>query len=120
MDKNESNRNTPLPRKLFRRSRVTLFGIVVIGLLAVLWLISTALITVMTILAELNTVSSDTIILVQTIAEFIHIDVAGAIGTIATAVIARYGIREFSANWKGKEHDSETNNEENLSENEMV
>ena len=119
MFKTESKQNTQLPRKLFRRSRVTLFGIVVIALLAILWLISTALITVMTILAELRSVSSDTIILVQTVAEFIHIDVAGAIGTIATAVIARYGIREFSANWKGKEYNSETDIEENLSQNEI-
>lgn len=106
----KSKENTPLRRY----SRVTKFGYVVIFLLALLWLISTILITVMTIIAELKGATSEVTTLIETVSGFIKIDVAGAIGTIATAVIARYGIREFSANWKGVKYDSETEKDEQL------
>ena len=109
----KSKENTPSRRY----SRVTKFGYVVIFLLALLWLISTLLISVMTIIAEMKGATSEVTTLIATVSEFIKIDVAGAIGTIATAVIARYGIREFSANWKGVKYDSETDKDEQLDPN---
>lgn len=106
---NQSKESTPSKRS---HSRVTRFAYVIIFILAGLYLISTGMIFTLTLLAEKYQVTSDISNLVTSVSEFIKIDVAGAIGTIATAVIARYGVREFSANWKGVKYDSETENGE--------
>lgn len=111
MDMNESKRNTPLRR----HSRVTRFAYVIIFLLAGLYIFSSLLIFTLTLMAEKGSVSSNISDLVSRVCDFISIDVAGAIGTIATAVIARYGVREFSANWKGIKYNSETEKDENNS-----
>lgn len=102
--------SSPL-RKRF--SSVTRFAFTVIIILAILYLLSLILISVLTAISIVEASPENITTLISVISDYIHIDVAGAIGTIATAVIARYGVREFSANWKGKEYkDSETEKEE--------
>jgi len=47
--------------------------------------------------------SSEVFHFLETYTQFMKIDVAGAIGTIVTAVVARYGLREATKNLRGKE-----------------
>lgn len=72
------------------------FSGLVIIILTSLYVFSTLIITHLT--TKAMETGSDYELVVK-IAEFIKIDVSTAIGTIATAVVARYGLREFSSNF---------------------
>lgn len=94
-------------RGKIRTSRLLKYSLIIIFLLACLWLISTLIITYLTSRAMEVGVDENVRNMIEVISEFIKIDVSGAIGTIATAIIARYGLREVSANIKGKDYNSE-------------
>lgn len=87
-------------------SRLLKYSLIIIFVLAILWLISTGIITILTLKAMEVGVSDSVMTMVEIISEYLKIDVAAAIGTIATAVVARYGIREATANIKGRDYNS--------------
>lgn len=97
--------NTPIKGKIFS-SRLLKYSLIIIFILAILWLISTFIISFLTIKSMEVGVDSNVVHMIETISEFIKIDVSGVIGTIATAVIARYGLREVSANIAKKDYNS--------------
>lgn len=104
------------PQRLrFLRSRVIKFSFITVLILAGLYLFSTIMIVILTIVAEIKEASPEMLSYLEKVVDFIHIDVAGAIGTIVTATVARYALRETSANIKGQTYNSETNTEENNS-----
>lgn len=92
-------------RKL-NTSRILKYTLIVIFTLSILWLISTSVITTLTLRALEIGVDDNVMNMIEVISEYIKMDVAGAIGTIATAVIARYGLREVSANIAKKDYNS--------------
>ena len=89
-------------------SRILKYTLLIIALLGSLWLISTGIITFLTIKAMDVGVDENVVHMVETVCNFIKIDVSTAIGTIATAVVARYGIREATANISKKDYNSNT------------
>ena len=94
--------------KKLRTSRILKYTLIVILTLTILWLISTSVITFLTYEAMKTGVDENVRNMVETVSEFIKIDISGAIGTIATAVVARYGLREVSANIAKKDYNSNT------------
>lgn len=92
-------------RKL-NTSRILKYTLIVIFTLSILWLISTSVITTLTLRALEIGVDDNVMNMIEVISEYIKMDIAGAIGTIATAVIARYGLREVSANIAKKDYNS--------------
>lgn len=92
-------------RKL-NTSRILKYTLIVIFTLSTLWLISTSVITTLTLKALEIGVDDNVMNMIEVISEYIKMDIAGAIGTIATAVIARYGLREVSANIAKKDYNS--------------
>lgn len=92
-------------RKL-NTSRILKYTLIVIFTLSILWLISTSVITTLTLRALEVGVDDNVMNMIEVISEYIKMDIAGAIGTIATAVIARYGLREVSANIAKKDYNS--------------
>ena len=94
-------------RKL-NTSRILKYTLIVIFTLSTLWLISTSVITTLTLKALEIGVDDNVMNMIEVISEYIKMDIAGAIGTIATAVIARYGLREVSANIAKKDYNSNT------------
>ena len=92
-------------RKL-NTSRILKYTLIVIFTLSILWLISTSVITTLTLKALEVGVDDNVMNMIEVISEYIKMDIAGAIGTIATAVIARYGLREVSANIAKKDYNS--------------
>lgn len=101
---NDSDKNTF--RGKLGSSRLLKYSLIIITVLACLWLISTGIITFLTIKAMSIGVDENIRNMIEVISEYIKIDVSAAIGTIATAVVARYGIREATANIKGKDYNS--------------
>lgn len=87
--------------KSLTHSKLLKYSLIVICLLVFLYLVSVGVITWLTYTAIQNGSSESTTTLIQTVADYIKIEVAGAIGALSTAVIARYGIREATANLKG-------------------
>lgn len=93
--------------KKIKDSRILRYSIAMILVLAILYLISTAVIAVLTFRAMEVGVSNEMMNMIETVTDYIKIEVAGAIGTIGTAVIARYGLREISANIAKKDYNIE-------------
>ena len=111
MAESQSQQNMKSQRKRLRDSRLMMFSLIVVSTLAILYLASTVTIALLTSKALECDSNSDLTLLVQTVSNYIHIDVAGAIGTIATAVCARYLARETAANITGNEATCVKNNE---------
>lgn len=93
--------------KKIKDSRILRYSIAMILVLAILYLISTAVIAALTFRAMEVGVSNEMMNMIETVTDYIKIEVAGAIGTIGTAVIARYGLREISANIAKKDYNIE-------------
>lgn len=93
--------------KKIKDSRILRYSIAMILVLAILYLISTAVIATLTFKAMEVGVSNEMMNMIETVTDYIKIEVAGAIGTIGTAVIARYGLREISANIAKKDYNIE-------------
>lgn len=100
------NTSKPFVKGRLGSSRLLKYSLIIIFVLAILWLISTGIITILTLKAMEVGVSDNVMTMVEIISEYLKIDVAAAIGTIATAVVARYGIREATANIKGRDYNS--------------
>lgn len=111
MDDCRSEKNMKSPRKSLRDSRLMVFALITILTLAILYVVSTITIALLTSKALEQKSNQDLAILVQTISNYIHIDVAVSIGTIATAVCARYLARETTANITGNEVNRKYTNE---------
>ena len=92
-------------RKL-KTSRILKYTLIVIVTLTILWLISTSIITFLTCKAMEVGIDENVRNMVETVCGFIKIDISGAIGAIATAVVARYGIREATANIAKKDYNT--------------
>ena len=78
--------------------KVTL--IVVISLIAV-WAVSTGMIFYLTWLATTKSITPEQITLIQYVADLLKVDIVGAITTVVSFCIARYGLRETAANITG-------------------
>lgn len=98
--------NNQEPKKLLS-SRILKYTMIIIMTLAILWLISTSIITILTIKAMEVGVDENVRNMVETVSNLLKIDISTAIGTIATAVVARYGLREVSANIAKKDYNKE-------------
>lgn len=98
--------NVQEPKKLLS-SRILKYTMIIIMTLAILWLISTSIITILTIKAMEVGVDENVRNMVETVSNLLKIDISTAIGTIATAVVARYGLREVSANIAKKDYNKE-------------
>lgn len=91
-------------------SRILKFATLIIFLLSTLYLISTLIISFLTYYSIKQGVSKEVEELLVKISEFIHIDVSAAIGTLATAVVARYGLREITSNLSTKSNSTINSN----------
>ena len=83
--------------------KVTL--IVVAGLIGV-WGISTGMIFYLACLATKTSVSEGQLALVKAVTELLKVDIVGAITTVVSFCIARYGLRETTVNLKGIKYDT--------------
>lgn len=103
METSQSQESTKLvTKKRMRDSRLMTFAMIIIFILAFLYLFSTVAIFCLTRLTIKEKSADEVTQLTEAVANYIHIDVAGAIGTIATAVCARYLARETANNITGK------------------
>ena len=96
MEKQTLQKNTKLTS-----SRILKYTLIVIFTLSLLYLISTTCIYLLATFS-LGEITEYQAKLIEKLCDFIHIDVAAAIGTIATAVVARYGLREVASNLSNK------------------
>lgn len=101
-----NNSNIPLRGKI-KTSRLLKYSLIIVFMLAFLWLISTSIISYLTIKSMEVGVDENVRNMIEIVCSYIKIDVSAAIGTITTAVIARYGLREISANISKKDYNSE-------------
>ena len=84
-----------------RSSRILKITLIVVAVLVVIWGISTGMIFYLTCLAAKNNVTEGQLALIQSVAELLKVDIVGAITTVVSFCIARYGLRETTANLKG-------------------
>lgn len=99
--------SSDISTKKIKDSRILRYSLGIILILAVLYIISTTVITILTCKAMETGTTADVANMVEIVSNYIKIEVAGAIGTIGTAVIARYGLREVSANIAKKDYNME-------------
>ena len=85
-----------------RSSRILKITLIVVISLIVIWAISTGMIFYLTWLATTKSITPEQIALVQHIADLLKVDIVGAITTVVSFCIARYGLRETAANITGK------------------
>ena len=89
-----------------RSSRILKITLIVVAVLVVIWGISTGMIFYLTCLATKTDVNENQVALIQSVAELLKVDIVGAITTVVSFCIARYGLRETTANLKGIKYDT--------------
>lgn len=82
-------------------SRILKVTLIVVAALIAVWSISTGMIFYLTCLAAKTDVTEGQLALIQSVAELLKVDIVGAITTVVSFCIARYGLRETTANLKG-------------------
>lgn len=82
-------------------SRILKVTLIVVAALIAIWGISTGMIFYLTCLAAKTGVNEGQLALIQSVAELLKVDIVGAITTVVSFCIARYGLRETTANLKG-------------------
>lgn len=82
-------------------SRILKVTLIVVAALIAVWGISTGMIFYLTCLAAKTDVTEGQLALIQSVAELLKVDIVGAITTVVSFCIARYGLRETTANLKG-------------------
>lgn len=82
-------------------SRILKVTLIVVAALIAIWGISTGMIFYLTCLAAKTDVNEGQLALIQTVAELLKVDIVGAVTTVVSFCIARYGLRETTANLKG-------------------
>lgn len=82
-------------------SRILKVTLIVIAVLVVIWSISTGMIFYLTCLATKTDINERQLALIQSVVELMKVDIVGAITTVVSFCIARYGLRETTANLKG-------------------
>ena len=87
--------------KKISSSRILKVTLIVVAALIAIWSISTGMIFYLTCLAAKTDVNEGQLALIQTVAELLKVDIVGAVTTVVSFCIARYGLRETTANLKG-------------------
>lgn len=82
-------------------SRILKVTLIVIAVLVVIWSISTGMIFYLTCLATKTDINERQLALIQSVVELLKVDIVGAITTVVSFCIARYGLRETTANLRG-------------------
>ena len=82
-------------------SRILKVTLIVVAALIAIWGISTGMIFYLTCLAAKTDVNEGQLALIQSVAGLLKVDIVGAITTVVSFCIARYGLRETTANLKG-------------------
>lgn len=82
-------------------SRILKVTLIVVAALIVIWCVSAGMIFYLTCLATEPSISEDQLALIQSVVESLKVDITGAITTVVSFCIARYGLRETTANLKG-------------------
>ena len=82
-------------------SRILKVTLIIVAALIVIWGISTGMIFYLTCLATKTDINERQLALIQSVVELLKVDIVGAITTIVSFCIARYGLRETTANLKG-------------------
>ena len=82
-------------------SRILKVTLIVVAALIALWGISTGMIFYLTCLAAKTDVNEGQLALIQSVTGLLKVDIVGAITTVVSFCIARYGLRETTANLKG-------------------
>lgn len=82
-------------------SRILKVTLIVVAALIAIWGISTGMIFYLTCLAAKTGVNEGQLALIQSVTELLKVDIVGAITTVVSFCIARYGLRETTANLKG-------------------
>lgn len=82
-------------------SRILKVTLIVVAALIAIWGISTGMIFYLTCLAAKTSVNEGQLALIQSVTELLKVDIVGAITTVVSFCIARYGLRETTANLKG-------------------
>ena len=75
--------------------------LIIVAALITIWGISTGMIFYLTCLATKTDINERQLALIQSVVELLKVDIVGAITTIVSFCIARYGLRETTANLKG-------------------
>ena len=82
-------------------SRILKVTLIVVAALIAVWGISTGMIFYLACLAAKTDVNEGQLALIQSVTELLKVDIVGAITTVVSFCIARYGLRETTANLKG-------------------
>ena len=82
-------------------SRILKVTLIVVAALIAIWGISTGMIFYLTCLAAKTDVNEGQLALIQSVTELLKVDIVGAITTVVSFCIARYGLRETTANLRG-------------------
>lgn len=82
-------------------SRILKVTLIVVAALIAIWGISTGMIFYLTCLAAKTGVNEGQLALIQSVTELLKVDIVGAITTVVSFCIARYGLRETTANLRG-------------------
>ena len=82
-------------------SRILKVTLIVVAVLIAIWGISTGMIFYLTCLAAKTDVNEEQLALIQSVTGLLKVDIVGAITTVVSFCIARYGLRETTANLKG-------------------
>ena len=82
-------------------SRILRVTLIIVAVLIAIWGISTGMIFYLTCLAAKTDINERQLALIQSVVELLKVDIVGAITTIVSFCIARYGLRETTANLKG-------------------
>ena len=82
-------------------SRILKVTLIIVAVLIAIWGISTGMIFYLTCLATKTDINERQLALIQSVVELLKVDIVGAITTIVSFCIARYGLRETTANLKG-------------------
>lgn len=98
--------------KKLTESRVLLFSLIVIGILVSLYLIDYLISSYIIFQAISDDISVEKLAVLESYLTAFKVDIVIPIGTLATAVVARYGLRETARNITGK---GETNDNGNNS-----
>ena len=87
-------------------SRILKVTLIIVAALIAIWGISTGMIFYLTCLATKTDINERQLALIQSVVELLKVDIVGAITTIVSFCIARYGLRETTANLKGITYDT--------------
>ncbi len=87
-------------------SRILKVTLIVVAALIAIWGISTGMIFYLTCLAAKTDVNEGQLALIQSVTGLLKVDIVGAITTVVSFCIARYGLRETTANLKGITYNS--------------